>query len=119
VKVGNTLVWFPPGTVKEHLWIVMTDQSKHDGYCVVVNLTHSLKGKYSHIIHVGQHSYVSYKDCDVNYGDAFLTTHSHLQAEIDCGHARQLEDITHAILLEILNRAQSHPAFPPHLRKYL
>ena len=118
MKLGSTIVWCPPGTVKDHLWIVISDPSKHGGVCVVVNLTESLHGKFSHTLRVGQHRWI-YKDSDVNYGDAFATTESHLEAQIKIGAAIPHDDMNPAVVADIVQRAKTHPAIARILRRYL
>lgn len=116
--VGDTFVWCPPGTVKDHLWIVISDHTKHGRKCVVINLTDSSHGKHSFTLIPGQHRYI-YKDSDVNFGDAFLTTVSQLQSEIAINSAVPHDSMDAAIVKQIIARAKTHPAFPPMLRKFL
>jgi hypothetical protein len=118
VTIGNTFVWCPRGTVKDHLWILISDPAKHGGVCVVINLTESTHGKFSHTLTVGQHRWI-YKDSDVNYGDAFATSDSHLQAQVKLGFAKPHDDMAAAIIAEIVKRTKTHPAFQRILRRYL
>src|SRR5215510_8486724 len=87
MPTGDTYVWCPEGTVVDHLWIVISDATQHDGKCVVVNLTDSLHAKHSYTLVPGQHRYI-YKDSDVNFGDAFLTSEDRLQHQVDFGFAK-------------------------------
>lgn len=119
MTVGDTYVWCPPGTVKDHLWIVISDPAVHDGKCVVVNLTESLHGEHSFTLTPGQHLY-TYKDSDVNFGDAFLTSDAEVQTYVAAGAAKPHDPMDPAIISEIIERAKKpHPAFGPYLIKYL
>ena len=119
MPIGNTYVWCPPGTVIEHLWIVISDAAAHNDKCVVVNLTESSHGEHSFTLAPGQHRYI-YKDSDVNFGDAFLTSEAHLTAEVASGSAIPHDPMDPAIVSEIVKRARvPHPAFPPYLVKCL
>jgi hypothetical protein len=116
--VGNTFVWCPPGTVKDHLWIVLTDPASNDGKCVVINLTDSRGGQFSHVLMPGQHRWI-YKNSDVNYGDAFLSSESEINAAVASDQARPHDDMDARIVAEIVQRAKTHPAFNPRLRRFL
>ncbi len=116
--LGDTYVWCPYGTI-DHLWIVISDAAKHDGKCVVINLTESSHAEHSFILKQDQHSFI-YKDSDVNFGDAFLTSEAKLTAECKLGSAKRHDPMDKEIVMQIIARARSpHPAFPPHLFKYL
>jgi hypothetical protein len=116
--LGDTFVWCPPGTVKDHLWIILSDPSQHDGKCVLVNLTESVHGQYSFTLVPGQHRWI-YKDSDVNFGDAFLTSQAVLQAVVASGSAIPHDPIAPQLLKDIIAAAGKSPAFPPYLIKYL
>jgi hypothetical protein len=119
VPIGDTYVWCPPGTVIDHLWIVISDATQHGDKCVVINLTESSHGPHSFTLVPGQHRYI-YKDSDVNFGDAFLTSETHLAAETACGSAIPHDAMDDSIVAEIIRRARvPHPAFPRHLTKFL
>lgn len=118
MAVGDTYVWCPAGTV-DHLWIVISDATKHDGKCVVINLTESTHGEHSFTLKPGQHRFI-YKDSDVNFGDAFLTSESNLQMEIKIGSAKLHDPMDQQIVAEIIRHAKApHPAIEPYLLKYL
>jgi hypothetical protein len=118
VAIGDTFVWCPYGTI-DHLWIVISDSAKHNGKCVVINLTESSHGEHSFTLTPGQHPYI-YKDSDVNFGDAFPTSEEQLQKEVALGSAMPHAPMDRKIVAEIIVRARlPHPAFPPHLLKYL
>jgi hypothetical protein len=118
VKRGDTFVWCPAGTVKDHLWIIISDPATHEGKLVVINLTESLGGKFSFVLKVGQHRWI-YKDSDVNFGDAFATNEAFLQSEVKCGSARPHDPMDPSIVKAIIEAAHTHPAFQPILRKLL
>jgi hypothetical protein len=119
VTIGDTYVWCPPGTPKDHLWIIISDPAKNNGKCVLINLTDSSHGEHSFTLVPGQHRYI-YKDSDVNFGDAFLTSEKELKLYAHYGAAKPHDPMDMAIVQEILKRAQKpHPAFPPHLLKFL
>lgn len=119
VAIGDTYVWCPPGTVVDHLWIVISDAAKHDGKCVVINLTESSHGQHSFTLTPGQHRYI-YKDSDVNFGDAFLSSEAELQSEVACRSAIPHDPMDQKIVREIIRRARiPHPAFHPNLIKFL
>ena len=119
MTVGDTYVWCPPGTVKDHLWIVISDPAAHGGKCVVINLTESSHGDYSFTLKPGQHRYI-YKDSDVNFGDAFLTSETEVQCYVSIGSAKPHDPMDPAIVSEIIKRAKvPHPAFGRTLVKYL
>jgi hypothetical protein len=118
VNLGDTFVWCPPGTVTSHLWIVISRPNDHDGKCVVVNLTESCHGKYSVTLVRWQHRWI-YKDSDVNFADAFLTSESHLQSQVRIGSAVPHDPMDPDLLKMIIKKALSHPAIAPNLKKYL
>jgi hypothetical protein len=118
VPIGDTYVWCPKGTVIDHLWIVISDSSKHGGKCVVVNLTESIHGQFSFQLVPGQHRWI-YKDSDVNFGDAFQTAEEFLAAEVAVGSARPHDPMDPKIISKIVEIAHTSPAFPPVLRKFL
>jgi hypothetical protein len=118
VQIGDTFVWCPPGTVIDHLWIIISDPMEHDGKCVVVNLTESLHGKYSFMLRPGQHRWI-YKDSDVNFADAIQTSKQQLQLHVTLGAAKPHDAMNPEIVREIVKIAHTHPAFPPILRKLL
>ena len=118
MRIGDTFVWCPFGTVKDHLWIVISDASQHGGLCVVVNITDSSHGKHSFTLVPGQHRFI-YKDSDVNFADAFQTSETQLRAEVACRSARPHDPMDAKIVAEIITRARTHPGFPPVLRKLL
>lgn len=118
MKVGNTFIWHPHGTVKEHLWILISDPAANEGRCVIVNLTSSSHGKYSFTLNVGQHPFIT-KPSDVNFGDAMRTTETELARNVASGAALQREDMDASIVASIITAAKTHPAFPPILRKLL
>lgn len=119
MTIGDTYVWCPQGTVKDHLWIVISDPAQHGGACVVINLTDSSHGEHSFVLVPGQHRYL-YKDSDVNFGDAFLTSDAELQLYVKYGAAKPHDPMDGKIVEEIQRRAKvPHPAFPRHLLKYL
>ncbi len=116
--VGDTLVWCPENNNNPHLWIIISDPSKHSGNCVVINLTSSNNGPNAYILKVGDHPYI-YKDSDVNFGDAFLTNIKDINAAISSNSATQNQQMNLQIISEIINRAHTHQAFQPILRRYL
>jgi hypothetical protein len=119
VPIGDTYVWCPPGTVVDHLWIVISDATEHGGNCVVVNLSESSHGEYSFTPVPGQHRYI-YKDSDMNFGDAFLTSEADLKAGTARGWAIPHDPMDEKIVSEIIKRARvPHPAFPRNLVKFL
>jgi hypothetical protein len=118
VALGDTYIWCPPGTAINHLWIEISDASKHGGKCVVINLTESSHGTHSYTLTKGQHRYI-YKDSDVNFGDAFQTTASLLAGEVASKSAVPHDKMNLTIVSNIIKLAKTHPAFPPSLRKLL
>ena len=118
MAVGDTYVWCPTGTVKDHLWIVISDPIGPDALCVVINLTESFHGENAFTLKPGQHPYI-YKDSDVNFGDAFLTSQNDLIQQVKYGSAKPHAQMDGNIVSEIILRAKTHPAFMPKLRKYL
>ena len=118
MAVGDTYVWCPAGAI-DHLWIVISDAAKHDGNCVVINLTESSHAEHSFTLKPGTHPYI-YKDSDVNFGDAFLTSEAKLQMECKLGSAKPHDPMDPEIVAEIIKRARApHSAFEPYLLKYL
>ncbi|MGA3265394.1 MAG: hypothetical protein ABSE16_01070 [Verrucomicrobiota bacterium] len=103
---------------EEHLWIIISDPALHGGKCVLVNLTESSHARFSFALKPGQHRYI-YKDSDVNFGDAFLTTEQFIEKNKRLGRAKPHDDMNTEIVKEIIRIALSHCAFPPHLRKFL
>lgn len=104
--------------MKDHLWIIISDRTKHGDKFVVINLTDSSRGKYSFTLTIGQHPYI-YKESDVNFGDAFLTSVDELKAELSANSAIPHAKMDMAIVKKIIQLARTHCAFPPTLRKYL
>jgi len=117
MNLGDTFVWCPTGGI-DHLWIVISDPSKHDGNCVLVNLTESCHGAHSFTLRPGQHRYI-YKDSDVNFGDAFRSNVKELEGHILIGSAKPHDPMNLEIVMEIVHRARTHPAFQPILRRLL
>jgi hypothetical protein len=118
LKTGETFVWCPPGTIKDHLWIIISDPEKHGGKCVVVNLTESSHGKYSFTLIPGQHRWI-YKDSDVNFGDAFLTSEAELASQVACHSAVPHDPMDSELLKQIIERARDHPAIAENLIAFL
>ena len=117
MKLGDTFVWCPTGGI-DHLWIVISDPAAHGGDCVVINLTESSHGKFSYTLKPGQHRYI-YKDSDVNFGDAFKTGVAELNRQVGAGLAKPHDPLDLKIVKEIIERAKTHVAFQPILRKLL
>lgn len=85
----------------------------------MINLTESSHGAHSFTLLPGQHRYI-YKDSDVNFGDAFLTSDVEVQNYVTSGAAKPHDPMDLAIVSEIIKRAKEpHPAFAPYLIKYL
>ena len=118
MSIGDTFIWCPPGTVTNHLWIIISDPNEHDGKCVVVNLTDSCHGKYSFTLVPGQHRWI-YKDTDVNFADAFLTSETHLESEVESGSAVPHDAMNPDLITKIIKVAHTHPAIAPILKKFL
>lgn len=86
---------------------------------MVINLTESLHGQHALTLKPGDHRYL-YKDSDVNFGDAFLTSEAELQSYIAIGSAKPHDPMDPKIVTEIINRAKEpHPAFTRYLIKFL
>lgn len=101
--------------------MVISGATKHGGKCVVINLTDSSHAPNSFTLKPGQHRYI-YKDSDVNFGDAFLTSEDRLQKECSIGSAKPHEPMDLGIVAEIVKRAVGpprHPAIEPYLLRYL
>jgi len=118
VKRGETFVWCPPGTAKDHLWIIISDPVEHGGKCVVVNLTDSCHEKYSFTLVPGQHRWI-YKDSDVNFADAFATSETHLLSEIELRSAIPHDPLNPDLVKKIIEVAHTHPGIAPNLKKLL
>jgi len=102
----------------DHLWIVISDPTQHDGKCVLVNLTESVHGPHSFILRPGQHRYI-YKESDVNFGDALLSCVDKVQRNVTLGNAKPHDAMDPAIVSDIIRRARTHPALTPILCKLL
>jgi len=117
MKLGDTFVWCPDRG-KDHLWILISDPSKNDGTCVLVNLTESRHGKYSFILKPGDHEFI-YKDSDVAFGDAIKTTEARLQIQVDLEQAKPNRPMKRELIKKIVDEAHRHGAFQPILRKII
>ena len=107
MKIGDTFVWCPTGGI-DHLWIVISDPTQHDGDCVLVNLTESRHGAHSFTLRPGQHRYI-YKDSDVNFGDAFRSHVDEVNTHVASGSARPHDPMDMTIVREIIKRDRTHP----------
>ena len=97
---------------------MISNPASKDNGVVVINLTDSSHGPFSFTLKPGQHPYL-YKDSDVNFGDAFFTSLSEITLAVTCGSAKPHQPMGMTIVLEIIKKAKTHPAFTPSLRKYL
>ena len=84
----------------------------------MVNLTSSSHGIHSFILKPGDHPWI-YKDSDVNFGDALLTTEERVQIYVRSRKAIPHSPMEMAIVIRVVETAKTHPAFAPKYRKYL
>ena len=122
MKLGDTFLMRTPGHSLDHLWIVISNPSTHNGTFVIVNLTTDVARASSDCeLNPGCHRWVVEK-CYVNFADALKITPA-LEANIAfliSTKAIQIHDeIDPEILKLIIQTAKKSKAFPPSFRIYL
>lgn len=111
-----------PGSTfqSNHLYVVISDPARHDGKCVLVNLT-TQRAKSDTTCVLAEEDFPSFihHPTVVNYGDALLANAATLEQIISQGEVRPHPDMGAEVLKRMVVGALSSPAFPIGLKKYL
>jgi hypothetical protein len=104
-----------------HLYVVISDPAKHNGKCVMVNVT-TLREKSDKtcVLQPGDIPSFIYHTSVVNYGDATCPDETNLERFItNDPSVRRYPNVEGHVLSRIIEGARTSPAFPTGLRKYL
>jgi hypothetical protein len=118
VKIGDTFIWSPIAGRTPHLYIIISNPSLHEGKCIAVNITTSVRGKYSFVLKPGEHPFIC-KESDVAFGDAERTTAAQIQSLIASGAAIPHSPMDLKVVQKIVDEAHTHAAFTPAYRRLL
>lgn len=118
LKLGDTLVFAPGG----HLWVVISESSKHGGQYVIVNLTTDLfrAGKECELF-PSDHPWITQKSY-VTFGDARLvspTEDSKIATHISSGTIKNNQPMSTASLGKIIAAAKTSKALAANHLQYL
>ena len=103
-----------------HLYVVISDPTRHSGKCVIVNLTTQRpKSDTTCVLQPRDFPSFIHSPTVVNYGDALEADQRLLENIIAKGEVGRHPDMATAVLARIIQGARASPAFPVGLRKYL
>lgn len=104
-----------------HLWIVISEPTKHNGNFVIANLTtDEYRAGNDCELNENDHGWIKCK-CFVNFGDAREVTpveEAKITAAISSGHITPKLPMKQAILLRIATAAKISKALDTGLKKY-
>ena len=118
LQLGDTLIFAPGG----HLWIVISDASKHAGTCIIVNLTTDLfRAGRDCELKRGDHPWIT-EQSYVSYGDARMVSpkeDAQIIALMANGTITRHHHMCTPIIEKIIAAARSSKAISPGLLVYL
>ncbi len=122
MNLGDTfLMSVPPNFDRDHLFIVISDPTMHQGTFIIVNLTtDQFRAGNECILAVGDHPWIT-KQCFVTFADAIEITPQHLQTiQAFVGSRITLQPpVSPAVLAKIIDAAKQSKAIPRAFKKYL
>ena len=117
-QIGDSFVIGQGG----HLWVVISDPSKHNGEYIIVNLTtDEFRAGKDCELNPGDHPWVTDK-CFVSFGDARKVTpaeDSKIASHIATGAIRKQFPLNHTVLQKIVAAAKNSKALPSGYAAYL
>jgi hypothetical protein len=118
IQIGDTYYWGEGG----HLWVVISDPSKHCGEFVAVNLTKDeFRAGKDCELHVGDHKWISHKTY-VNFGDAMKLgpkEESNLQKQMALKTIKTHSPMSQEVLTKIVAKGKTSKALADELKAYL
>jgi hypothetical protein len=118
LQISDTLVFAQGG----HLWVVISDSTKHAGLSIIVNFTSDIfrAGKDCEL-NVGDHQWIK-KKCYVSFGDARMITpkkESTIMKLIASGTIKTHFPVKSSVLQKIVAAAKISKAMPEEIKCYL
>ena len=119
MNLGDTFVWTPPDTRREHLYIAVTDPGKNGGDFVMFNLTKSRGGTKCLTFRIGDHPFITKYDSDVNFGDGLIVNASNLKTQILYRRAVPHTPMSRRQVESIARFAKDHPAVSRDIQRLI
>ena len=118
IQISDTLIFAPDG----HLWVVISDSTKHAGHSIIVNITSDVfrAGKECEL-NIGDHQWIKKKSY-VSFGDARKVTpkeEATIIKLISSGAIKRHFPMKSSVLQKIIAAAKSSKAMPQELKAYL
>lgn len=124
MRLGDTFLMPCPwsGPKIPHLWIVISDPTKHNGAFVIVNLTTDLDRSGSDCtLNRGDHRWIT-QECFISFGDALEITpeKERMISQLVASKMVTLhESMADEVLARIIAAAKQSKALAPKYKKYL
>lgn len=122
MQLGDTFLMRTPGHSWDHLWIVISDPTKHAGTFIIVNLTTDAARTGTDCeLNPGDHRWIIQK-CYANFADALEITRekeANIVALVASKTITIHDPLDPIVLGRIVAAAKKSRAFPPTFRAYL
>ena len=112
IRLGSTIL-------SNHLYVVISDPAKHDGKCVIVNVTTQRAiSDTTCVLQPGEHPFLKHNSV-INYEDAIKTSAAAIEMSLKKGLVCSHSDMPSKVLERIIAGAKNGDSFPVRLKKYL
>lgn len=118
LQIGDTFIFAPGG----HLWVVISDPSRHEGNCIIVNLTsNAFRAGNDCQLKQGDHPWIAAASY-VTFGDARKVTPKEetiIVSLMTAGTIKKHHPMPLPILKKIIDSAKASKALPGGFLAYL
>ena len=101
------------------MYIAVTDPGQNGGDFVVFNLTKSKRGPKALTFKVGEHSFITKYDSDVNFGDGMIVSLASITTEIAYRKAFPDAPMSVGQVERIARLAKDHPAVSREIQQLI